>query len=368
MDGSAKDIIFCSTSLAMYDRRMQRITQALSDSGYQVKWLSRYYDRNSIKSGVIIYDYIKCIFSSGILFYLEFNIRLFFKLLRSSEGSISCIDLDTLLAATLASKLKGKKLIFDAHEIFYEVPELTGKPFKKWIWKQVARWCIPKTDLCYTVNNSLKKHYEKHYSTSFSVIRNVPDVSTQKAVAISNNKTMAYLGAVNKGRGVEIAIQSLQQLIDYKLVIIGEGDEYNQMIALADSLNISDRVDFRGYTSPDKIFSILSECSIGLNVLVAESENYRLSLANKFFDYMHAGLPSVNMRYPEYESILEEHEVGVMIDEYEVDGLVKALIRLEDAGLFEELAGNTIKYRGFYTWGREKVGLVGVYESLLYQS
>lgn len=83
---------------------------------------------------------------------------------------------------------------------------------------------------------------------------------------------------------------------------------------------------------------------------------------------MHAGLPSVNMRYPEYESILEEHEVGVMIDEYEVDGLVKALIRLEDAGLFEELAGNTIKYRGFYTWGREKVGLVGVYESLLYQS
>ena len=368
MSSSSKDIIFCSTSLAMYDRRMQRITNALNSSGYQVRWLSRYHDKNTINFDSIRHNFVKCIFNSGILFYLEFNIRLFLKLLRSSEGSISCVDLDTLLAATLASKMKGKKLIFDAHEIFYEVPELTGKPFKKWIWKQVARWCIPKTDLCYTVNNSLKKHYEKNYSTSFSVIRNVPDVITKKTVAISNNKTMVYLGAVNKGRGVEIAIQSLQQLIEYKLVIIGEGDEYEQMIALAESFNVSDRIDFRGYTTPDKIFSILSECSIGLNVLVAESENYRLSLANKFFDYMHAGLPSINMRYPEYESILEEHGVGVMIEEYEIGGLVEAVARLEDTALFEELAENTIMYRGLYTWGKEKVDLVSLYVGLLTQS
>ena len=344
---------------------MIRITEAISDSGNNLKWISRIHNEAKKSETNVQYDFIKCIFNSGILFYLEYNFRLLIKLLGSSEDCISSVDLDTLLAATIASKLKGKKLIFDAHEIFYEVPELTGKPFKKWIWKQVARWCIPKTDLCYTVNTSLKKHYEKHYSTSFSVIRNVPDVTTQKTTAVSNNKTMVYLGAVNKGRGVEIAIQALQQLKDYKLVIIGEGDEYDQMFALAESLNVTDRVDFKGYTTPDKIFPILSQCSIGLNVLVAESENYRLSLANKFFDYMHAGLPSVNMRYPEYESILGEHEVGVMMVEYEVEDLVEAVVGLEDSEVFVEFSENCLAYRGLYSWGREKVELVGLYDGLL---
>jgi glycosyltransferase involved in cell wall biosynthesis len=274
------------------------------------------------------------------------------------------VDLDTLLASTIASKLKGKKLIFDAHEIFYEVPELTGKPLKKWIWKQVARWCIPYTDLRITVNNSLKEHYEKQYDRNFHVIRNVPDVSLRDIDTKVNNKVMVYLGAVNTGRGVELAIRSLQTLIEHRLVIIGDGDEYDQMRDLAVALNVIHRVDFRGYTTPDKIFSILQECSIGLNVLVAESDNYRLSLANKFFDYMHAGLPSVNMRYPEYENIINDHHVGIMIRDYNVDDLVTAVRMLDNIDLYNQLADNCSKFKHLYTWNREKEVLVGLYDLL----
>jgi glycosyltransferase involved in cell wall biosynthesis len=175
---------------------------------------------------------------------------------------------------------------------------------------------------------------------------------------------MVYLGAVNTGRGVELAIRSLQTLIEHRLVIIGDGDEYDQMRDLAVALNVIHRVDFRGYTTPDKIFSILQECSIGLNVLVAESDNYRLSLANKFFDYMHAGLPSVNMRYPEYENIINDHHVGIMIRDYNVDDLVTAVRMLDNIDLYNQLADNCSKFKHLYTWNREKEVLVGLYDLL----
>ena len=343
---------------------MQRITCAIKDANYTVYWISRHHIDIKNESNDVKRSYIQCLFNSGILFYLEFNIRLFLRLIKSDCDAISSVDLDTLSAAYFASKLKRKHLIFDAHEIFYEVPELIGKPFKKWVWKRVALWCIPRTDLCYTVNNSLRKHYESNYSKSFHVIRNVPDIAMQARTVIKNNKTMVYLGAVNKGRGIEIAIEALKILTDYKLVVIGKGDEYDKMQKLAKSYNVINRVEFKGYTIPDKIFPILRQCSIGLNLLVADSENYRLSLANKFFDYMHAGLPSVNMQYPEYESILSEHKVGVMIKDYNVEALVEAVVQLEDTLLFDKLTDNCVAYRSKYTWGREKVELVEIYGRL----
>ena len=340
---------------------MQRITSAIKDTNHNVCWISRHHKDIKNESRDVKRSYIRCLFNSGILFYLEYNIRLFLRLMRLDCDAISSVDLDTLPAAYFASKLKRKSLIFDAHEIFYEVPELIGKPFKKWVWKQVARFCIPHANLCYTVNDSLKLHYENHYDKEFHVIRNVPDVTPQLDDVKTNNKVMVYLGAVNKGRGVEIAIKALQQLVNHKLVIIGDGDEYQEMIKLAQSLGVSDRVDFKGYTTPSNIFPILQECSISLNVLVAESENYRLSLANKFFDYMHAGLPSINMQYPEYESILNQHKVGLMIRDYHVDDFIEAVQKLEDTRLYEELVHNCKKYKANYTWSNEKENLVRLY-------
>ncbi len=365
MSETLYNIVFCSTSLATYDRRMQRITHALSDDQHKVRWISRHHASSNESDKAVNSVFIKCLFHSGILFYLEFNFRLFLKLVGSSEACISCVDLDTLLASTLAAKLKGKKLIFDAHEIFYEVPELTGKPLKKWIWKQVARWCIPHTTLCYTVNNSLKAHYEKHYNKEFHVIRNVPDGTGLADVDTSvreNNKILVYLGAVNKGRGIDVAIEAMQALTDYTLIVIGDGDEHTEMQQLSRSLGVAHRIEFKGYTKPNEIFPILKECSIGLNILVAESENYRLSLANKFFDYMHAGLPSINMKYPEYESILTEHQVGLMIEKYRVEDLIKAVKKLENGVLFTRLAENCNIYKEAYTWSREKLNLVSLYE------
>ena len=135
-----------------------------------------------------------------------------------------------------------------------------------------------------------------------------------------------YLGVLNKGRGIEIAIEALKELPEYNLILVGEGDNSQE---LRESAKGYKNIQFLGYRRPDELSAILNQASIGLNILQAESLNYKLSLANKFFDYMHAGLPSINMAYPEYKHIINQHQVGLMINNYHKNDLISAIRALD---------------------------------------
>ena len=43
--------------------------------------------------------------------------------------------------------------------------------------------------------------------------------------------------------------------------------------------------------------------------------NQYLALPNKFFDYIHAGLPQIAMNFPEYIKINQQFEVAVLIED-----------------------------------------------------
>ena len=361
MKNRSHHIIICSTSFHEYDRRLIRISDALKEASYQVTWISRTLGKRANNSSEKTNEIINTIFKRGILFYLEFNFRLFKKLLKYPHAIINSIDLDTLLAGWLAAKFSEQPLVFDAHEIFYEVPELEGKPFKKWIWKRLAKLIIPSIKHAYTVNNSLKQHYEKSYFAHFEVIRNVPPKTTFEIEQKSNQKKIIYLGVLNKGRGVEILIELMKQMPEYSLQLIGEGDLSNTLKKQAGKAK---NVEFLGYKKPDEIFSILSQASIGINILDAQSLNYKLSLANKFFDYLHAGIPSINMAFPEYLNILSDFEVGVTINDYDLDSLKEAIVNLEDTELYQELSTNCIKYRDNFTWEKESKKLIDIYKGI----
>lgn len=50
----------------------------------------------------------------------------------------------------------------------------------------------------------------------------------------------------------------------------------------------------------------------GINLLTDEGLSYRYSLANKFFDYVHAGIPQICIAFPEYKKLNVEHEVALL--------------------------------------------------------
>lgn len=64
--------------------------------------------------------------------------------------------------------------MYDAHEIFTEVPELVGRKFKQGLWKRLERKIFPKLKFVFTVNDSIAGWYEREYGICPHVVRNIP--------------------------------------------------------------------------------------------------------------------------------------------------------------------------------------------------
>ncbi|MES2780730.1 MAG: glycosyltransferase [Bacteroidota bacterium] len=366
MEKVTTDIIFTVTNDLSYDQRMMRICSTLADAGYEVELVGRKLE-HSVPLTMQSYKQsrLDCWFSKGKLFYLEYNIRLFFYLLFCNARMLSAVDLDTLLPHTIVSKIRSKKLVFDAHEYFTEVPEVYSRKLTKAIWGTVGRICIPHVDVAYTVGQSLADIFTSKHHKKFEVIRNVP-LLTETLVSSRNQKSpiIFYQGDVNEGRGLEQMIRAISS-IDAELHIAGDGPLLAELKQLVQSLNVSAKVIFLGYIKPEALPALLSEASIGLNILENNGLSYYYSLSNKFFAYIHAGLPQVCAPFPEYQFINGTHEVA-MLCECSTEKLISTINELlQDTDRYNKLQRNCELAKQYYNWQSESKTLIRLYQHVL---
>ncbi len=153
------------------------------------------------------------------------------------------------------------------------------------------------------------------YGIHFEVVRNVPLKRSIKTAAPQKNpKILLYQGVLNEGRGLEFAIEAMQQLEGVQLWLAGEGDLSDQLRRLVDQLQLQEKVRFLGYLPPKELAKVTPQAFLGLNLLENKGLSYYYSLANKCFDYIQAGVPSIQMNFPEYTRLNETYETFVLLD------------------------------------------------------
>ncbi len=168
---------------------------------------------------------ISIFFEKSILFYAEYNIKLFFYLLFKKANAICAIDLDTILPCYFVSVIKEYKSVYDAHEIFTEMKEVITNKKVKWFWDKIEQFCVPKFENGYTVNLFIKEEFMRRYLVSYGVVRNLPllNQSTNQPIEQSTNQPIIYQGAVNHGRGFEQLIPAMKN-VNAELHIYGIGN------------------------------------------------------------------------------------------------------------------------------------------------
>jgi glycosyltransferase involved in cell wall biosynthesis len=310
-------LFFTVTNDLTYDQRMIRICSSLAAAGYTVRLIGRE-KRGSrpLSDRPFQQVRIRCFWEKGKLFYLEYNLRLFFYLLRTSFDAVCSIDLDTLLPGFGAARIKGKPLIYDAHEYFTEVPELVDRPFTKRIWESLAQGIVPRIRHAYTVGPELAQLFEQRYGTAFSVIRNLP--LSRKAIDTlpeGSPRIILYQGALNVGRGLEEAILAMKDVNGAEFWMAGEGDLSEKLRKLVRRKKLDHKVKFLGFVLPEDLPKLTQRATIGLNLLQNRGLNYYYSLANKTFDYIQAGIPSLNPAFPEYIRLQKEFDCLILVDE-----------------------------------------------------
>ncbi len=165
--------IVCVTNDLSTDNRVHRTCTVLRELGWEVLLVGRELPGSLPLQRPYATLRMKLWFRKGALFYAEYNLRLFFLLLRRRADLVVANDLDTLLAAHLATRRTKAELVYDSHEFFTEVPELQGRAVRR-VWLAIERWIFPKLRYVITVNDSIARAYRQRYGNVLSVVRNIP--------------------------------------------------------------------------------------------------------------------------------------------------------------------------------------------------
>jgi glycosyltransferase involved in cell wall biosynthesis len=308
---------------------------------------------------------IRCFFNKGFLFYAEYNIRLFLLLVFHGADIYGAADTDTLPANTLATLVRSRKLTYDAHEYFAEVPELAERNFVKSIWRKIEQLCIPVSVLNYTVSESLAEIFSKDNKKVFHVIRNLPPASTLPVLTTRTNEkfTFIYQGDLNMGRGLEEVIIGMKSL-DAVLWIAGDGPLASKLKYLIKAENLENKVIMLGYLKPEDLMKKTREADAGLNLLANKGLSYYYSLSNKFFNYIQAGIPQICSDFPEYHRINTKIPVAVLTNLSTEHFVESAKILMDHPETYQTLKSSCIKAATVYTWEKESETLIQLYNDL----
>ncbi len=279
--------------------------------------------------------------------------------------AITAVDLDTILPCLWASRLKKCKRFYDAHELFTEMKEVVSRPIIHRIWNWIEKHAVPLFQNAYTVNEPIAQIFKNKYNIDFEVIRNITKYDPSIAIANKRENIVLYQGAVNEGRCFETLLPAIKKL-DCKLVVCGDGNFMDPLIQLIRTHEIENKVILMGKLDPTELKLITATAKVGITLFEAESTNNYLSLANRFFDYIHAGTPQLCVDYPAYRSIQMQQEVAFLIEYPSTENIFNGLNRLmHEPQLWDKLHENCIKAAPLFCWQEEEKKLIAFYKKHL---
>lgn len=308
------------------DQRVHKVCSFIESQGYDVLLVGR-----KLKSSQEM-EYrsyrtkrFRMYYEKGALFYAWFNFRLFWFLLFRPSTILVSNDLDTLLPNYLVSKLKGKKLVYDSHEYFTEVPELISRPKVKAVWERIERFIFPKLKFVSTVNQSIAEKYREKYGVTLKVVRNVSPlwnpahIRSKKELGIPEGKHILIMqgAGLNIDRGVEEAIRMMPFLENAVLIIVGNGDIIPEMKQLVETENWQEKVLFFGKRPYSELLQYTQQADLGLSFDQPTNPNYLFSLPNKIFDYIHTSTPIICSDLVEVAKLVKGYEVGETVSNFE---------------------------------------------------
>lgn len=345
------------------DQRVAKVCSTLHNAGFDILLIGRKLKHSQPLNRNYKTKRIQLLFNKGFLFYAEYNFRLFLFLFFSSKDILLSNDTDTLLANYLVGKIQSKKLVFDSHELFSEIPELVERPFVKRCWLQLEKWMIPKLKNSYTVSNSIANYYKKLYNSDFKVIKNLPlkqQVTTSSfPFETSDKKIILYQGAVNIDRGLELMIDSMQHLNNHLFIIIGDGDILQELKQLVHEKKLHNKVYFLGKLLPEMLKKLTPLADIGISLEEDAGLNYRFSLPNKVFDYIQADVPIFVSDLPEMKQLIIDYQVGETVRERKPKEIATQMNQL----LAKDYSIQLSKAKEEFIWEKQEEVLLSIFKN-----
>lgn len=336
-----KKIAILGDSPLEYDARVQRLIKSFEIKGFDVD----VYLPNLNKTDINIfnenvnfeyYELNNSWLNQNIFFWKKFSKVI--KLVNSKKKDYSFIyinDYPLLFSGCKIKRQSKSLLIYDSHEIYIETinqffPTEGLKKYygfflirlNKMLHFKIEKRLIKHTDFRLTVCESFKIYFKKLYDVDFNVLKNGPlegaDIKSSDKIRTklnlkTHNKIILYQGVFNKGRGLKKLIKSFEFVNQsIHLVLIGDGPLKKELITISKKLN---NVHFIPTVKQKELIYYTVSADIGVLLIEATNKSKELTLPNKVFEYMNAGIPYVTNNRPEALKIIYKYNCGFVFSD-----------------------------------------------------
>ncbi|OGE41638.1 hypothetical protein A3B45_03545 [Candidatus Daviesbacteria bacterium RIFCSPLOWO2_01_FULL_39_12] len=256
--------------------------------------------------------------------------------------------------------VRAKKLAF-IHEVAKEVwwlnswqkplnliPAILGTIFEPLVFRFFYR-NVP----FMTVSQSTKKDLIGWgiAGRDIKVIHNGVNIPKVEITAKEKRKTLIFLGALSKDKGIEDAIKVFSKIAEkktnFQFWVVGKSDpEYLKFLKKGcKDANIQNKVKFWGYVWENKKFELLSKAHVLINPSIREGWGLVVIEAAA------VGTPTVAFDVPGLRDSIIEGKTGLLCSKNTVDDLVENILELvENKQKYLKMRREAISYSRNFSW------------------
>ncbi|WP_415931364.1 glycosyltransferase [Zhenpiania hominis] len=283
-----------------------------------------------------------------------------------------------LLLYALKLKRKGKKVIFDSHEDYYEQIQQ-----KKYIYAPLRKmiavvYRLFETYICKRIDAVIfpclkdGKHPFEGRCKKLECINNTPVLSEfydQYSETSLNEEgfNVCYTGSITYNRGISYLIEACYHS-NVKLILAGnfESEAYENELRGKKEFEC---VDYRGVCSREEILNIYRETSAGANTLLNVGQYAILdNLSTKVYEYMAMGIPVIISKTSYNQHLMEECRFGLLVDPYSVTEISEAIDFLKSNRIEAEHMGQRGRdlVKEQFNWEIEERKLLRLYMDVIF--
>lgn len=278
-------------------------------------------------------------------------------------------DFNTLIQAYIASKICKCKLLYDSHEICAENIGIANSKIRKNVIIASERVLLKRVGAMVSVSHAAAAYFSRKYKIPLpTVITNCPyrqDVlsGTQKN---PNYFEVLYQGQMYQGRGYEEFVKSAK-FLDKNIILVlrGYGSIENELKEIVRVENLQKRVRFDGPVEIKDIVTKAAESQLGVVLTQPVNINFELTVSNKLFEYLHAGIPVILSDVPEHRYLNDQFNFGIIVKDFSPIGIAKCINELSSNPIeYNLLKENAIKAAKLLCWENESKKLIALYKNL----
>lgn len=367
-------VVFIRSSCIYNDSRATKEILALADAGYYVYVLG--WDRNGEaekrtkdalserSSQIEISFYQEHVGADGLGIR---NIDVLYRWIRWTKKQllklkdvryVHACDLDGALGVVRYCKRKKIRFVYDIYDYYVDTHSIPT-PLKR-IVEGMEIYAINTSALALICTEERREQIQKAQPRRIAVIHNTPKVERIEEQALIYD--YAYCGLLSGDRLIDKIVDIYPQNSDLKIVMAGHGPAKEQVNAAAqDFCNF----EYLGSVTYAEVLQAEAQSRVISAIYDPSIRNHRLCAPNKFYEALALGKPVIVCRGTGIDRIVEEKNIGIVID-YDAEQFYHALRELVADDALQKAMGSRARklYDEEYNWNIMERRLIKAYEEI----